>query len=78
MATIRQIIDKIGEQYLDAELSVAVSDGHLNYAKMLVPLEFHTFPRTEAYPQTNEPARLTISLSLPEHRLVKNSAKKVA
>ena len=75
MTTLRQIIDKLGEQYMDAELSVIVVDGHLNTEWMPVPLDYSAFPREEARPQTNEPARLTMKLHLDVHRLVKNTKR---
>lgn len=75
MTTLRQIIDKLGEQYMDAELSVIVVDGHLNTEWMPVPLDYSAFPREEARPPTNEPARLTMRLHLDAHRLVKNTKR---
>lgn len=73
-ATLRKIIELLGEEFLDAELSIQVVDGR-NHEWMPLELDYHNFPRTPAYPQTNEPARLTIKAYLSDHRLVRLSKK---
>jgi len=74
-ATLRKIIELLGEDFLDAELSVQVMDGNRNQEFMPLKLDYSSFPRTPAYPQTGEPARLSFKVYLDDHRLVKLSRK---
>lgn len=70
-ATLRDIINLLGEEYMDADLSFSIRDGNLNHSWCTVSVDYGNFPRSKANEQTGEPARLTVNLYLDEHRLVK-------
>ena len=83
-ATLRQMLAKLqaNEEHLppeqrtdwmDVELVFDVSDGHRkNNERVAARAEYWLMPRAAANPRTGEPARLTFTVHLDEHRLVRN------
>ena len=68
--TIRKLIELVGEEFMDAELSIAVVDGNNNREDVEFPEETWKLPRVTAIKQTGEPARMRIKVYLEEKRLV--------
>ena len=69
-ATLRKLIALLGEDYLDAELSVIVRDQNGNTSYVVLGLDPSDYPRHKsAYHDETSVVRIDACLS--EHRLVK-------
>jgi hypothetical protein len=68
--TLRELCEMLEPEFLDAELTFSVRDGHLNTSHATGPKSLWDMPRQQAYPGTGEPARLTIAVNLDGYRLV--------
>lgn len=73
MTTLRQIIEKFGDEALDAEISFRVADGNLNsdYSHSGA-FDWHSFHFHAAREET--PASFRFNVLLDKHRLVKKRA----
>jgi hypothetical protein len=70
MATLREIIAELGEEWLDAELSVRVYDGHRNAEYSNVEAHYSNFFRNYGRPEGKD-RFLRVEVGLEQHRLVK-------
>lgn len=70
MATIREIIAELGEEWLDAEFSVRVFDGYRNSEYQPVKAHYSEFFRHHGGPEGKD-LYLRLEVSLEKSRLVK-------
>ncbi|MFH0134807.1 hypothetical protein ACGLHS_31650 [Variovorax sp. VaC1] len=74
--TLRKLIELVGPDFLDAELSVTVSGATgRNSVWVPLPTDLYAMPRVEANPRTGEPARLTFSMRTSDVRFVKATGR---
>lgn len=69
--TLRKLIELVGPDFMDAELSICMKDAHLNIEWALLPTDLSNMPRTAAHASTGEPARLMFLVHATKHRFVK-------
>ena len=70
MATLREIIAELGEEWLDAEFSVRVFDGYRNSEHANVEAHYSNFWRHHAGPEGKD-LFLRLEVGMSKHRLVK-------
>ena len=70
MATLREIIAALGDEWLDAEFSVRVYDGHRNSEHASVTAHYRNFHRQHGGPAGKD-LFLRVDVGLEQHRLVK-------
>lgn len=75
MATLRQIIEKMGEEWMDAEFTVRVYDGHLNSEYTTTDDSYHSWSRFGDSMSTDGVKQLRINVGISQHRLVKERSR---
>jgi hypothetical protein len=70
MTTIRQIIETLGEEWIDAEFTVRIFDGHRNSEHSFVNNHYNQFHRFNNGPECKN-LHLRLDVGLDKHRLVK-------
>jgi len=73
MATLREIIAELGEEWLDAEFSVRVFDGYRNSEHSNVAAHYSNFWRHNGGPEGKD-LHLRLEVCLDKNRLVKARA----
>ena len=73
MATLREIIAELGEEWLDAEFSVRVFDGYRNSEHSSIDAHYSNFWRHHGGPEGKD-LYLRVDVGLEKTRLVKVKA----
>jgi hypothetical protein len=72
--TLRKLIERLGPEFMDAELCVQMKDGHRNSEFAYLPTELSLMPRYEAHAPTGQPGRVTFTVFTSTKRFVKEKA----